>query len=86
MTPFLLLQTLDELQEGNIVAVVGAAHVMGMEKLWNARMSMEHNEKFIKDSDELHYQLQKYPGMPEEDFTVADLRKYAAQFAVYKPM
>jgi len=60
------------------VAVVGAGHVIGMEKLWNIRASKEHNEKFIKDSDVLHYHLQKYPGMPEEDFTVADMRKYAA--------
>ncbi len=60
------------------MAVVGAGHVIGMENLWNIRASKEHNEKFIKDSDELHYHLQKYPGMPGEDFTVADLRKYAA--------
>eukprot|EP01032_Pedospumella_encystans_P019104 gene19104-21730_t len=81
-----LEQTLDELKEGNIVAVVGAAHVMGMEKFWNERASMEHNDEFNKNSDELHYQLQKYPGMPHETFTEADLRKYAANFSVYKPM
>ena len=81
-----LLQTLDELEEGNIVAVVGAAHVMGMEKFWNERASMEHNDEFNKNSDELHYQLQKYPGMPHDNFTEADLKKYAAKFSDYKPM
>ena len=68
------------------MAVVGAAHVMGMEKFWNERASMEHNDEFINNADELHRHLQKYPGMPQENFTEADLKKYAANFSVYKPM
>ena len=67
-----------------MVAVVGAAHVLGMQRFWNARVLMEHNDEFVKKSEELLYQLQKYPGMREENFTEADLKRYAANFSEYK--
>lgn len=56
------------------MAVVGAGHLDGMEKFWNERATAVRDEAFHSKSDALHYQLQHYPGMPEENFTTADLR------------
>lgn len=56
------------------MAVVGAGHLDGIEKFWNERAMVTRDEEFHTKSNDLHYQLQFYPGMPEENFTKADLR------------
>jgi hypothetical protein len=53
---------------------VGAAHLAGMERFWGERSTAVRDAKFEEESAQLHYNLQKYPGMLEESFSKSDLR------------
>eukprot|EP00428_Durinskia_dybowskii_P061229 CAMPEP_0170363144 /NCGR_PEP_ID=MMETSP0117_2-20130122/4702_1 /TAXON_ID=400756 /ORGANISM="Durinskia baltica, Strain CSIRO CS-38" /LENGTH=222 /DNA_ID=CAMNT_0010617595 /DNA_START=282 /DNA_END=950 /DNA_ORIENTATION=- len=67
------------------VAVVGAAHVAGMTKFWNARQELFRSGTGIpiEESERLHYSLQLCPGLELPDgsgeYTKEMLREYVAR-------
>jgi hypothetical protein len=64
-------QTVDELEKGDVVAVVGAAHVPGMTRFWEQRqqerLSGTGAGSSPAESARLHQRLQYYPGMEYRD-------------------
>lgn len=60
---------MDELQSGDVVAVVGAGHVPGMKRFWEYRQQRIREEGGIPEaeSQQLHHDLQLFPGMELPD-------------------
>jgi len=68
---------LEELESGDMVAVVGAGHLGGIEKFWND------NQELLQSPEEMSklcHTLMQYPGSNDGKFTVRDMRAYAKRF------
>jgi hypothetical protein len=81
----LLPQTVDELEKGDVVAVVGAAHVPGITRFWEQRQQERLSGvdtgacSSPSESARLHQRLQYHPGTQYTDATDGATRTFTKQ-------
>lgn len=77
ITFFVVMQLLKELKSSpkkkvDVVAVVGAGHLEGMQRIWNARQTPPLPTEL--ETQKLFQQILAYPGMEGVNYTKKDLR------------